>query len=104
VNCDRITFEITETAVMRQPKIFMDILARLRLKMFSLSVDDFGTGYSSLLELYRLPFNELKIDKSFIIGLDKDDDSRIIVAAIIELYPSHLKVRTMLLPVAESYQ
>lgn len=85
VDCQKITFEITETAVMGQSKIFMDILARLRLKMFSLSVDNFGTGYSSLLELYRLPFNELKVDKSFIIGIADDEDSQIITEATIHL-------------------
>jgi sensor c-di-GMP phosphodiesterase-like protein len=80
-----ITFEVTETAVMTQPKLAMEILTRLRVKGFNLSIDDFGTGYSSLVELYRMPFNELKIDKSFIIELDTNVEAQVIARSIIEL-------------------
>lgn len=48
-------------------------------------MDDFGTGYSSLVELHRLPFTEIKIDQSFVTGMETDADARVIVRAIIGL-------------------
>lgn len=63
---DRLMFEVTESGAMEDPNRSMDILVRLCLKNIRLSIDDFGTGYSSLLQLYRLPFCEIKIDKSFV--------------------------------------
>jgi EAL domain-containing protein (putative c-di-GMP-specific phosphodiesterase class I) len=85
LNPEVITLEITETTVMSQPTIAMDVLSRLRLKGFSLSLDDFGTSYSSLVELYHMPFNEMEIDKSFVMNLGEDKDAEIIVKAIIDL-------------------
>lgn len=89
-----IIFELTETAAMSQPKVLIDILTRLRIKGFGLSIDDFGTGYSSLVELYRMPFSELKIDKSFVISLTRDHESNVIAEAIIEL-AHHLEMLTV---------
>ena len=80
-----VTFELTETAAMAQPTRALDILTRLRIKGFRLSIDDFGTGYSSLVQLHRLPFSELKIDKSFVADCDRSRDSRMIVKTMIEL-------------------
>lgn len=85
VNPQHIIFEITETAAIEQEKYAMDVLARIRLKGFMLAIDDFGIGYSSLQELYQMPFNELKIDRSFIRNLDTDRAARIIINSIIEL-------------------
>lgn len=82
---ERITLEITETGVMRDATRVMDVLTRFRLKGFGLSMDDFGTGYSSLVQLYRLPFSELKIDKSFVIESDASDEARAIVRGAIVL-------------------
>jgi EAL domain-containing protein (putative c-di-GMP-specific phosphodiesterase class I) len=82
---ERITLEITETGVMRDATRVMDILTRFRLKGFGLSMDDFGTGYSSLVQLYRLPFSELKVDKSFVIESDTSDEARAIVRGAIVL-------------------
>ena len=62
----QIMMEVTETALTEDIAKSMDILTRLRMKGFLLSIDDFGTGYSSLLQLVRIPFNELKIDLSFV--------------------------------------
>ncbi|MBC06857.1 EAL domain-containing response regulator [Thalassospira sp.] len=63
---EKIIIELTETAIMENVSSYMDILTRLRMKNFNLSIDDFGTGYSSMQQLVRVPFNELKIDQSFI--------------------------------------
>jgi EAL domain-containing protein (putative c-di-GMP-specific phosphodiesterase class I)/DNA-binding response OmpR family regulator len=61
-----ITLEITESRAMRDPAVTLDTLARLRLKRFNLSIDDFGTGHSSLAQLRDIPFDEFKIDRSFV--------------------------------------
>lgn len=75
----RVTLEVTESAAMAAPAVTMDILTRFRLKDFNVSLDDFGTGYSSLVQLYRLPFNELKIDKSFVMDIGVNSEAGIIV-------------------------
>lgn len=85
IDHNKITFEVTESSVMTKPDVAMDILTRMRLKDFSLSIDDFGTGYSSLVELHRLPFSEMKIDKSFIMNVEIDKSSQTICRSIIEL-------------------
>jgi EAL domain-containing protein (putative c-di-GMP-specific phosphodiesterase class I) len=61
-----VTLEVTESQVMSQLSTVLDVLARLRLKRFRLSIDDFGTGHSSLAQLRDLPFDELKIDRGFV--------------------------------------
>src|SRR3546814_8981478 len=63
----------------------MDILTCIRLKGFDLSLDDFGAGYSSLRQLHRLPFTELKIDRSFITDLATSRDSQVITKTIIDM-------------------
>ncbi len=85
VEHQRITIEITESAAMEHPETALDVLTRLRLRGFSLSLDDFGTGYSSLVQLQRLPFAELKIDRSLISDCLASEHTRIIVKAIIDL-------------------
>lgn len=80
---NRVTFELTETAAMRDGIKLMDVLTRLRLKGFHLSIDDFGIGYSSLVQLQQLPFSELKIDISFIQNLLTSESSNVIVDTII---------------------
>ena len=77
-----VTLEITESAAMSAPAETMDILTRFRLKDFNVSLDDFGTGYSSLVQLYRLPFNELKIDKSFVMDIGANAEAEIIVETL----------------------
>jgi len=81
----RLHFEITETSVVREAVSALDILTRLRLKGVSLAIDDFGRGYSSLEQLRRLPFSELKIDRSFVSRMDRDATSRSIVEHCITL-------------------
>jgi len=82
---DKISFELTETSVMREPKLAMDVLTRFRSKGFRVVLDSFGKGYSSLIELHRLPFNGIKMDKSFSANLTKDVQAKKIVKSIIDL-------------------
>ena len=80
-----ITLELTETAVMHEAAKVLNVLARLRLKGFGLSVDDFGTGWSSLTHLAQLPVTELKIDQGFINGAIDDSRKRAVVEASLGL-------------------
>lgn len=77
--------EVTESGAMADPTATMEILTRLRLMGFRVSMDDFGTGYSSLLQLHRMPFSEIKIDKSFVLNIEHDREARLIVRAIADL-------------------
>lgn len=85
VPADQLIFEITESAVMREPEHAMEVLHRLRECGISLSIDDFGTGYSSLAHLKRLPVQELKIDQSFVRDLDETSEDAVIVRSTIEM-------------------
>ena len=67
-----IFFEITESRLMENASVALDILSRLSLKRFNLSIDDFGTGYSSMEQLQRIPFSEFKIDRAFVHGVSGD--------------------------------
>jgi len=80
-----LTIEITESALMGELVTSLDILTRLRMKGFALSIDDFGTGFSSLSQLHKVPFNELKVDKSFVMEMDKDHEAKAIVKTCIML-------------------
>ena len=80
-----LSFEITESALMRDPVQSMRSLVRLRELGFSLAVDDYGTGYSSLATLKSLPVQDLKIDKSFVLNLAEGSDDAVIVKSTIEL-------------------
>ena len=82
---EQLLFEITESAVMREPEKALKVLHLLRDCGISLSVDDFGTGYSSLAHLKRLPVQELKIDQSFVRNLDETSEDAVIVRSTIEM-------------------
>ncbi|KRB27115.1 bifunctional diguanylate cyclase/phosphodiesterase [Acidovorax sp. Root70] len=77
--------EITESAIMDDPQRAEAMLNRLSEQGFKLSIDDFGTGYSSLAYLKRLPVDELKIDKSFVMGMESGEDDAMIVRSTIDL-------------------
>ena len=81
----QLILELTESAAMRDADQATAMLTRLRLKGIGLSIDDFGTGYSSLSQLQRLPFSEVKIDKSFVIDCVTSKNNAAIVHAIIDL-------------------
>lgn len=85
LQADQITLEITETSAMSDASAMLAMLTQLRIRGFNLSMDDFGTGYSSLMQLHRLPFSEVKIDRSFIHGMDTDQEARVISRAMIGL-------------------
>lgn len=80
-----LRLEVTESGAMNDESMTMELLTRLRLKGFELSIDDFGTGYSSLVQLYNLPFSELKVDRSFVADLDNSEDARVIARTLIDL-------------------
>ncbi|HCS07416.1 MAG TPA: hypothetical protein DIW67_09805 [Pseudomonas sp.] len=85
VSAGQLIFEITESAVMRDPEHSLSVLEKLREGGIGLSVDDFGTGYSSLAHLKRLPVQELKIDQSFIRNLDETSEDAVIVRSTLEM-------------------
>lgn len=81
----RLTLEVTETALIGELTRSLDTLTRLRMMGFHLSIDDYGTGYSSLVQLYRAPFSELKIDRSFVMKMQNDAEAMAIVEATLLL-------------------
>ncbi len=82
---DRLILEITESALLESGPQVSGILARLRATGARLSLDDFGTGYSSLRYLQQFPFDQLKIDRSFVCGPDGDIASEPIVRMLLNL-------------------
>ncbi len=80
-----LTLEITETTLMGRLDLALDTLGQLRALGVKFSIDDFGTGYSSLAYLSRLPIDSLKIDRSFIIGMERQPQNVEIVRAVLNL-------------------
>ena len=85
VQLSRLRLEITETAIMSDPARALEILNHMGAMGVKISIDDFGTGYSSLSYLKQLPVDELKIDKSFVMGITEDDNDAVIVRSTIDL-------------------
>jgi EAL domain-containing protein (putative c-di-GMP-specific phosphodiesterase class I) len=80
-----IELEITESMAMEEPDLLIKMLGQIKQTGVSIAIDDFGTGFSSLSYLHRLPFNELKIDRSFICTFGKKTEATHIVHTIILL-------------------
>lgn len=80
-----VTFEITESAASNEQPAALENMVRLRLKGFELSVDDYGTGHASMQQLLRIPFSELKIDRSFVAGAALSESLGVVLGASIEL-------------------
>lgn len=79
ITLDKVIMELTETAVMHNPDDAMRVMGELSAVGIRLSIDDFGTGYSSLSYLKKLPVNEIKIDRSFVMEMAKNSDDQVIV-------------------------
>lgn len=84
----RLILEVTESSAMQDPLRSLELLTRLRVRGFHLSIDDFGTGFSSMVQLVRLPFSEVKVDKSFVMELGRSQESRAVVRSIVDLAAS----------------
>jgi EAL domain-containing protein (putative c-di-GMP-specific phosphodiesterase class I) len=82
---DKIAIEITETRLISELSRTLDVLARLRMKDFQLSIDDFGSGYAMMRQLQNVPATELKIDKSIVEKMHVNDNDRVMVEKIIEM-------------------
>lgn len=85
VRPELLKIEITETAIMLDPARALQVLGALDALGVGLSIDDFGTGYTSLALLKRLPVDEVKIDRSFVMNMLRDANDAMIVHAIIDL-------------------
>ncbi|MFZ0632823.1 MAG: EAL domain-containing protein [Acidobacteriaceae bacterium] len=82
---DRLTIEITESALVNDLPSALQVASELKAMNCKLALDDFGTGYSSLQHLHSLPFDELKVDRSFVSSMTEKRESRKIVAAVVGL-------------------
>jgi predicted signal transduction protein with EAL and GGDEF domain len=80
-----LELEITESSIMADPRRAMDVIEELRAMGLGLVIDDFGTGYSSLAHLKQLPVHAIKIDRSFVIGMEDDENDATIVRSAIDL-------------------
>jgi EAL domain-containing protein (putative c-di-GMP-specific phosphodiesterase class I) len=80
-----VTFEVTESAAMSDLGKTLEILSRLRMKGFGLSIDDYGTGYSSMQRLSRVPFTELKIEGAFVKDAPVQAASRAMLESSLEM-------------------
>lgn len=81
----QLMLELTESSFVESAGPALSALARLRLKGFGLSIDDYGTGFSSMQQLARIPFTELKVDRSFVHGASQRHGLRVILKSAIDL-------------------
>lgn len=82
---NRLEVEITETSLFENMALVRSIVTSLKNQGVSLSLDDFGTGYSSLSHLRALPFDRIKVDRSFVTAMKESEDAAAIVQAIVRL-------------------
>ena len=85
LDADRLELELTESAFLDDPDTATDVLRTIADRGVRLALDDFGTGYSSLLVLRRLPFDRLKVDRSFVRAVADTDADRELVGAVVSL-------------------
>jgi diguanylate cyclase (GGDEF)-like protein len=83
--CGRLEIEITECAIMDDAELALSTITSLKNQGIRISLDDFGTGYATLAQLRQLPFDRIKIDRSFIASLLGDEQSNAIVHSIVTL-------------------
>src|SRR5258707_3109999 len=82
---DRLELEITEGVLINDSSRALSILRRMKAMGVKISMDDFGTGYASLSSLQSFPFDKIKIDRTFIMGVDANQQSAAIVRAVLGL-------------------
>ena len=99
----RLTLEITESTFMARPELIAERLKALRGLGVQVALDDFGTGYSSLSHLTRIPLNEVKLDRSFILDVGRDETSRTLVTSLLQICRA-LNVRAVMEGVEEKEQ
>ena len=85
LRAEQVVVEVTESTLLRDLAIALGVLTRLRLRGFRLSLDDYGTGFSSMQQLARIPFTELKIDRSFVHGASERDSLQVILRSALEM-------------------
>lgn len=85
LHAEQIILEITESSVVACLGAALGVLARLRIKGFGLSIDDYGAGFSSMQQLARIPFTELKIDRSFVHGAHQRKNLRVILQSALDM-------------------
>jgi EAL domain-containing protein (putative c-di-GMP-specific phosphodiesterase class I) len=84
-NLTHLKLEVTETQLMKDLVAPLETLLRLRMKRIKLSIDDFGTGHSNLQQLRDLPFDELKLDRSYVQSGDKEERTNLILESTVEM-------------------
>jgi len=94
VRPSQVVLELTESSLVESASPALSVLARLRLKGFGLSIDDYGTGFSSMQQLARIPFTELKVDRSFVHGAHGRKGLRVILKSALDL-ARHLGLATV---------
>ena len=85
IDPSRLTLEVTESQVMSDATGCLEKMMQVRLKKIGLSIDDFGTGNSTMVQLKRIPFTELKIDRTFVCGVKENSSSRAILESSVSL-------------------
>jgi len=94
LRAEQIVLEVTESSLPRELAVALGVLTRLRLRGFRLSLDDYGTGFSSMQQLARIPFTELKIDRTFVHGAHERDSLQVILRSALEM-ASQLGIETV---------
>jgi len=82
---NKMILELTESEAIRDVAVALENLTRLRMKGFGLAIDDYGVGYSSMQELSRMPFTEVKIDRSFVVAAATSEKHRLMIAHTVEV-------------------
>lgn len=103
VEPEMLEIELTESVLMEDTALALRVLSQLKELRVRVSLDDFGTGYSSLSYLHQLPLSTLKIDRSFIAGLEHDPQAQLVTRAVLGLARG-LQIRTVAEGVEDDYQ
>mgnify|MGYP003334624501 CR=1 FL=1 len=103
VRPEMIEIELTESILMEDTLLARSVLQQLKELRVPVTLDDFGTGYSSLSYLHQLPLSRLKIDRSFVAGLEHDPQAQLITRAVLGLSRG-LRIQTVAEGVEDKYQ